>query len=72
MITIPVEPYYDKLQEYYRDNKIDVDFWEWIKQEYGAYQVWIKSNPTAVGEKEASGLMFGEDEEATLFALKWS
>jgi hypothetical protein len=49
-----------------------VDFWEWIKQEYGAYQVWIKSNPTAVGEKEASGLMFGEDEEATLFALKWS
>ena len=72
MKTIAIEPFYDKLQEYHKDNKIDVEFWEWLKQEYGAYQVYVKSNPTAVGEKEASGLMFGEDEEATLFALKWS
>jgi hypothetical protein len=72
MKTIPIEPFYDKLQEYHRDNHIDVSFWDWLKAEYGAYQVYIKSNPTAVGEKEASGLMFGEDEEATLFALRWS
>lgn len=72
MKTIPVEPYYDKLKEYHHDQKIDVEFWEWLKQEYGAYQVWIKNNPSAVGEKEASGLLFGEDEEATLFALRWT
>ena len=72
MITIPAEPYYDKLKEYHKDNNIDLEFWEWLKKEYGVYQVWIKSNPSAVGEKEASGLLFGEDEEATLFALRWS
>lgn len=72
MKTIPIEPYWDKLKDYHRDNNIDLEFWEWLKQEYGGYQVWIKSNPTAVGEKEASGLLFGEEAEATLFALRWS
>ena len=72
MITIPIEPYWDKLQEHYRDKKIKIDFWDWLVQEYGAYQVYVKSNPSALGEKEACGLMFGNDEESTLFALKWS
>ena len=72
MKILPVEPFYDNLQTHYRDHKIDVDFWDWLKNEYGVYQVFIVSNPTQVGEKEASGLMFSEEEEATLFALKWS
>jgi hypothetical protein len=72
MKTIPIEPYYDKLQEYHKDLQIDAEFWEWIKQEYGAYQVFLKSNPTAIGEKEACGLFFGDDEDATLFALRWA
>jgi hypothetical protein len=72
MKTIAIEPFYDKLQEYHRDKKIDLEFWDWLKQEYGAYQVYVKSNPSATGEKEACGLMFGEDSEATLFALRWS
>jgi hypothetical protein len=71
MKTIPIEPFYDKVFEHYKDQKIDIPFWDWIKQEYGGYQVFIKSNPSAVGEKEGCGIMFGEDEDATLFALKW-
>jgi hypothetical protein len=72
MKILPIEPFYDNLQTYHRDNKIDVDFWDWLKSEYGVYQVHLVSNPTQVGEKDASGLMFGEEEDATLFALKWS
>lgn len=72
MKTIPIEPYWDKLQEHHKDLRTDLDFWDWLKKEYGAYQVFVKSNPTALGEKEACGLMFGEDEEATLFALRWT
>lgn len=72
MKTIPVEPFYDKLFAHYADNKIDISFWDWMQKEYGAYQVFIKSNPTSVGEKEACGLLFSDDEEATLFALRWS
>jgi hypothetical protein len=71
MKQIPIEPYYDKIHEYYVDQKIDIPFWDWIKQEYGAYQVFIKSNPTSTGEKEACGLLFGDEADATLFALRW-
>ena len=72
MKTIPIEPYWDKLQEYHSEHHAELDFWLWLQQEYGAWQVYIKTNPTAVGDKEASGLLFSEEEEATLFALKWS
>ena len=72
MIVLPIEPFYDKLKEKHREEQCDEDFWDWIKNEYGAYQVWIKSNPTAVGEKEAAGLAFYDEEESTLFALRWS
>ena len=72
MKTIPIEPYWDKLQEYHGEHHQDRDFWEWLQQEYGAWQVYIKSNHTALGDKEASGLLFSEEEEATLFALRWS
>ena len=72
MKQIPIEPYYDKIHEYYVDQKIDQDFWDWIKQEYGAYQIFLKSNPNAIGEKEACGLLFSDDEDATLFALRWT
>jgi hypothetical protein len=72
MKILPIEPYYDKVFEHYTDSKIDIPFWDWIKTEYGGYQVFVKSNPTALGDKEACGLYFGEDAEATLFALRWS
>jgi hypothetical protein len=71
MTTIPVEPFYDKLFAHYTDLQIDISFWDWVQKEYGAYQVFIKSNPTSVGEKEACGLLFSDAEEATLFALRW-
>jgi hypothetical protein len=73
MIIMPIEPYYDKLQEHYQANrkKIKVDFWEWIQRDYKGYQVYVVSNPTAVGEKEGCGLMFGEEQEASMFALLW-
>jgi len=72
MKTIPIEPFWDKLVEYHRDNKIDLGFWEWIKQEHRGYQVFVVSNPSATGEKDGCGLFFGDDEDATLFALRWS
>jgi len=73
MIIIPIESHWDKLQEHYHANKksIKVDFWDWIKRDYRGYQVYIKSTPTADGEKESCGLMFGEEEDAVMFALKW-
>jgi hypothetical protein len=69
---IPIEPYWDKLQEFHSANKIKLDFWEWLKKEFGGYQVYIVDNPTSTGEKDASGLAFYEPSEATLFSLKWS
>jgi len=72
MKTIPIEPFWDKLQEYHKQHHCDDDFWDWLEAEYGAYQVYIKSNPTALGEQEACGLYFGDEAEATLFALRWS
>lgn len=70
--VIAIEPFWDNLQEYHANHVQDVDFWDWLKRDYGAYQVYIKTNPTAVGEKEASGLLFGSPEEITFFTLKWS
>lgn len=72
MKTIAVEPYWDKLVEYHRDHAIELGLWEWIQQEYRGYQVFVVSNPSAVGEKEGCGLLFGDDEDATLFALRWT
>lgn len=72
MITIPIEPYWEKLNEHHKQHHCDKNFWDWLKQEYGAYQVFIVSNPSAVGEEKGCGLMFGDESEATLFALKWS
>jgi hypothetical protein len=72
MTTISIEPFWDKLTEHHKQHHCDEDFWDWLKQEYGAYQVYIKSNPTAVGEKEASGLLFSDEAEAVLFTLRWS
>jgi hypothetical protein len=73
MITIPIAPYYDNLQQHYQANrkKIKVDFWDWIQRDYNGYQVYIVPNPTATGDKDGCGLMFGEEEEATAFALLW-
>jgi hypothetical protein len=72
MKILPIEPYWDQLQEHYKQHHCDDDFWDWLRDEYGAYQVYVKSNPTALGEKEACGILFGEEAEATLFALRWS
>ena len=73
MITIPIEPYWDKLQEYHSSyNPKKLDFWDWLRRDYNAYQVYIQPNPTALGEKAACGIMFGEEDEATFFALKWA
>ena len=72
MTVIPIEPYWEKLNEHHHQNQCDEDFWEWLKQEYGAYQVYIVSNPTEVGEEKGCGLLFGDESEATLFVLKWS
>jgi hypothetical protein len=73
MITIPIEPYYDKLMEHYEANRdtIGVEFWDWIRRDFNGYQVYISPNPTADGEKDGCGIMFGEEEEATIFALRW-
>ena len=69
---IPIAPYWDNLQVYHkRNNPKDLDFWDWIKQEYGAYQVYIKPTPKADGEKEACGLMFDDEDAAVMFTLKW-
>lgn len=72
MITVPIEPFWEKLQEHWQANEPDVDFWEWLRRDYDAYQVYIVSNPTAVGEEKGCGIMFSTDEEATWFTLKWS
>jgi hypothetical protein len=72
MNVIAVEPFYDKLQEYHVNNITDVEFWDWLKQEYGAYHVYLSSNYQAVGEKDGSGLYFGSPEEVTFFRLRWS
>jgi hypothetical protein len=72
MITIPIDPYWEKLVEHHKQLGIDEEFWAWLKKEYGAYQVYIVSNPTQVGEQKGCGLLFGDESEATLFALKWS
>jgi hypothetical protein len=72
MKVIAIEPYWDNLQAYHQSNNPpDMDFWEWLRQEYHAYQVYIKSTPTALGEREACGLMFGEEDEAIMFMLRW-
>jgi len=72
MKIIPIEPYWDNLQEYHRaHNPLDLDFWDWIRQEYHGYQVYIKSTPKALGEREACGLMFGEEDDAVMFMLRW-
>jgi hypothetical protein len=72
MKTIPVEPFWEKLVEHHKQFHIDEEFWAWLKREYNAYQVYIVSNPTQVGEEKGCGVMFGTDEEATFFTLKWS
>ena len=51
MITIPIEPYWAKLHEYHLEHHADEEFWTWLKREYGIYQVYIVSNPSAVGEE---------------------
>jgi hypothetical protein len=72
MTVIPIEPFWEKLVEHHKQHHIDEDFWNWLKREHNAYQVYIVSNPTQVGEQKGSGLMFGDPEDATLFALKWT
>lgn len=72
MKVIAVEPFYDQLQDYHRDHQIELEFWEWLKQEYGAYHVYLSSNYQATGEKDGSGLLFDSEEEATWFTLKWT
>ena len=65
MNVIAIEPYYDKLQEHYNTHVKGMDFWDWIKQEYGGYHVYLASNYQAVGPKAGSGLYFGSEEEIT-------
>jgi len=72
MKVIAIEPYWDNLQAHHQaNNPSDMDFWDWIRQEYQGYQVYIKSTPTALGEKESCGIMFGEEDEAIMFMLRW-
>lgn len=72
MKTIAIEPFWEKLVEYHKQFHMDEEFWDWLRREYSAYQVYIVSNPTQVGEEKGCGLMFSTDEEATFFTLKWS
>lgn len=72
MKIIPIEPFWERLQEHHRTHHTDLEFWDWIKQEYGAYRVHLSSTPSRDGDEKSAGLMFGDDEEATLFALKWT
>jgi hypothetical protein len=76
MITIPIEPYYARLFEHYKTNidpAGDVDgMFDWLKEEYNAYQVFISSTPSRDGAEKGFGLWFPEESEATLFTLKWS
>lgn len=72
MNVIAVEPFYDRMQEYYNTHVKGMDFWDWVKHEYGGYHVYLASNYQAVGEKEGSGLYFGSPEEITFFTLRWS
>ena len=72
MITIAIEPFWEKLVEHHKQFHMDEEFWAWLKREYNAYQVYVVSNPTQVGEEKGCGLLFGTDEEATFFTLKWS
>jgi hypothetical protein len=72
MITIPIEPFWAKLNEYHRQHHTDEEFWDWLKREYNAYQVYIVSDPGRTEPDKAYGLLFGEEAEATFFTLKWS
>lgn len=72
MITIAIEPFWDKLQSYHKDHVKDQDFWEWLKAEYQAYQVYVVSDPSRTEPEKAYGLLFGDEAEATFFTLKWS
>lgn len=72
MITIPIEPFWAKLNEHHRQHHTDEEFWDWLKQEYNAYQVYIVSDPSRTEPEKAYGLMFGEEADATFFTLKWS
>jgi len=76
MITIPIEPYWAKLFEHYKTNidstgNTDALF-EWIKEEYNAYQVFISTTPSRDGVEKGVGLWFPDESEATLFTLKWA
>ena len=70
MVVIPIEPHWDRLQEYHQANIKDEEFWDWLRREYRAYQVYIKPTPKADGEKAACGLMFGDEEDSMMFLLR--
>lgn len=83
MITIPVKPFWEKLQQHYTDhvatvnptNPDDTDYpgiWNWLRDEYGTFQVYIVPDPKRHPIEDSSGLLFGEASEATFFTLKWS
>jgi hypothetical protein len=72
MITIPIEPFWTKLNEHHQQYHTDEEFWDWLKREYNAYQVYIVSDPGRTEPDKAYGLLFGEEAEATFFTLKWS
>lgn len=76
MITIPIEPYWEKLMEHYKthvDSSAGHDgLFEWLKEEYNAYQVHISNTPSRDGVEKSTGLWFADESEATFFTLKWS
>lgn len=72
MITIALEPYWEKLHSYHKDHVQDKEFWDWLKDEYNGYQVYVVTDPSRTEPAKAYGLMFGDDAEGTFFTLKWS
>ena len=72
MITIPIEPFWARLHEYHIQYHSDEEFWDWLKREYNAYQVYMVPDPTRTEPEKANGLWFGDDADATLFTLRWS
>ena len=71
MVVIPIEPHWDRLQEYHQANIKDEEFWDWLRREYRAYQVYVKPTPKADGEKDSCGLMFGDEDDRMMFLLRW-
>ena len=72
MITIPIEPFWARLNEHHVKHHTDEEFWDWLKREYNAYQVYVVTDPKRSEPEKAYGLWFADEADATFFTLKWS